>query len=319
MFFILLMSSSMVSISSSSWLIAWLGLEINLMSFIPLMKKMNKFTSEAMIKYFIIQAMASMLLMMSVILTSLKSTTSMSYMPSLITSSSLLMKMGAAPFHFWFPEVMSGLQWTTSLLLATWQKIAPSILLSFTSPKLQFILTVTLLSVMVGSIQSMNQQCLRKLIAYSSINNIGWMLPMIYMNMNMWLLYFTIYSILNTGIIMTWKNMKIFFFSQLNKLFHSNKSMKIFFSMSLLSLGGLPPFLGFLPKWMVIQTMAENSLFTMITMMVTLTLIMLFVYVRMIMFNLTISSKEAMKTNNHQMSPINYLSIYGLTMSFILF
>nr|AOY39994.1 NADH dehydrogenase subunit 2 [Hypothenemus sp. BMNH 1040235] len=319
MFMILLVSSTMISVSASSWLIAWLGLEINLLSFIPLMKNMNKFNSESMIKYFIIQAMASMLLMMSIILTSSKMSNPSLLYPSMMVSSPLLMKMGAAPFHFWFPEVMSGLEWMTALLLATWQKIAPSILLSFTSPKMSFITIIVLMSITVGSIQSMNQQCLRKLIAYSSINNIGWMLPAVMMNMNIWLLYFTIYTIINTGIIMTWKNTKIFFLSQLNKLFHSNKTLKITSSLALLSLGGLPPFLGFLPKWAIIQTMSTNMMFTIITAMVIITLIMLFVYTRMMMSMLSMSSSESMKMNKNNMSILNLLSIYGLAMCFLMF
>nr|AOY39851.1 NADH dehydrogenase subunit 2 [Hypothenemus sp. BMNH 1039837] len=319
MFIILLGSSTMISISASSWLIAWLGLEINLLSFIPLMKTMNKFNSEAMIKYFIIQAMASMLLMMSIVLISSKMKNPEFLYTSMMVSSPLLMKMGAAPFHFWFPEVMSGLEWMTALMLATWQKIAPSVLLSFTSSNMNFMVIIVLMSISVGSIQSMNQQCLRKLIAYSSINNIGWMLPAVMMNMNIWLLYFTVYTIINMGIILTWKNAKIFFISQLNKMFHSNKTLKVTSSMALLSLGGLPPFLGFLPKWMIIQTMSTHKMFTIITMMVIITLIMLFVYTRMLMSTLSMSSSESLKSNKNNMSTMNFLSIYGLVMCFMMF
>nr|AOY40020.1 NADH dehydrogenase subunit 2 [Scolytinae sp. BMNH 1040327] len=319
MFTALLLSSTLISISASSWLIAWLGLEINLLSFIPLMKKMNKFTSEAMIKYFIVQALASMVLIMSMML-SMSNTEMPTYSPySLMMSSSLLLKMGAAPLHYWFPEVMSGLEWPVALLLSTWQKITPSVLLSLSHPETILITLTAIMSIMIGSLQSMGQTCMRKLMAYSSINNIGWMIPLIFMNTNTWMLYLIIYSTISASIILTLKKTKIFYLSQMNKLMHSNKAMKIFFSMSFLSLSGLPPFLGFMPKWMTIQTMILEKMTTTVMVMVIFTLLMVFVYTRIIMTSLAISSTESLKINNNHMSKLIFISVYGLPISTMMF
>nr|AOY39929.1 NADH dehydrogenase subunit 2 [Scolytinae sp. BMNH 1040002] len=321
MFYTLLISSMLISITASSWVVAWLGLEINMLSIITLMKNPNKPSSEEMIKYFTVQATASLVLMASMIMYSMKmGMIDIQYLSLISASSMLIMKMGMAPFHFWFPEVISGTEWSICLLLMTLQKITPSILLSFISPSMTFISVIIIMSILVSSIQSMDQTCLRKLFAYSSINNTGWMLPLIFMNLYSWMTYFIIYTIITTSVVITLKNSKIFFMNQMNKLFHSDKNMKMFFSLSFMSMGGLPPFLGFLPKWMVVKTMISNNMAMLAAMMVILTLPMLFTYMRMIISNLSITTSESLKTtSNHYLSMMNFLTIYGLPIGIIFF
>nr|AOY39864.1 NADH dehydrogenase subunit 2 [Hypothenemus sp. BMNH 1039866] len=321
MFIMLLMSSTLISITASSWMTAWLGLEINMLSIITLMKNPNKSTSQEMIKYFTVQATASLMLMASMIFYSSKlEMFNLEHLFMLMASSMLLMKMGMVPFHFWFPEVIAGNEWKICLLLMTLQKMAPSILLSFIAPSMTFISIIITTSILVSSVQSMDQTCLRKLLAYSSINNTGWMLPLIFMNLYSWITYFMIYTIITMSVILTLKNSKIMFISQMNKMFHSNKNMKMFFSLSFMSMGGLPPFLGFLPKWMVVKTLVMNNMAMLATMMVILTLPLLFTYLRMIINNLSITTSESMKINyNHQLSLMNMLTVYGLPIGIIMF
>nr|AID22236.1 NADH dehydrogenase subunit 2 [Pseudostegana ximalaya] len=284
LFMMIMMTGTMITVTSNSWLSAWMGLEINLLSFIPLMSDNNNsnlMMTEASLKYFLTQALASTVLLFSVILMMLKNIIielNYSYI-SMMMLSSLLMKSGAAPFHFWFPNMMEGMTWMNSLILMTWQKIAPLMLISHVN--LNFLLKISvILSVIVGALGGMNQTSLRKLMAFSSINHLGWMLMILSISKMNWMIYFLFYCFLSGTIIFMFNVFKMFHFNQMFSLFFNSKIMKFLLFMNFLSLGGLPPFLGFLPKWLVIQQLSMNNNFFLLFIMILSTLITLFFYLR---------------------------------------
>nr|YP_009692417.1 NADH dehydrogenase subunit 2 [Mesonemoura metafiligera]QEH58817.1 NADH dehydrogenase subunit 2 [Mesonemoura metafiligera] len=286
LFLLTLMGGTLISTSANSWFGAWMGLEINLLSFIPLMtNSKNLLSTEASLKYFLVQALASATLLFSVILGSLllnPALANSSYSTSLniLISSSLLLKMGAAPFHFWFPGVMEGLNWMNGLMLLTWQKIAPLMLISYTLKLDIFFSLIIILSVIIGSLGGLNQTSIRKILAYSSINHLGWLLAAMSAGENMWGLYFLIYTFLSFAIIFMMNAFKLMHVNQIFSLNSINPINKFAFFITLLSLGGLPPFLGFMPKWLVIQNLVTlGNLFT-VTIMVITTLMTLFYYLR---------------------------------------
>nr|QNE85837.1 NADH dehydrogenase subunit 2 [Microphor holosericeus] len=287
LFLLILMSGSMMTVSANSWLGAWMGLEINLLSFIPLMNDLNNLTStEASLKYFLTQALASSVLLLGIIMYMMKYNliNQMSFNEfniNLIMISSLLLKSGTAPFHFWFPGIMEGLSWMNSLILMTWQKIAPLMLISYFTNSM-FILTIPIiLSIIIGSLGGLNQVSLRKIMAFSSINHLGWMMASMWSNENLWLIYFLFYSFLSITLILLFNNFKLFSFNQLFSSFFSNKIIKFSMMMNLLSLGGLPPFLGFIPKWLTIQYLSMNNHLFLMSILTVMTLITLFFYLRM--------------------------------------
>nr|UDD74615.1 NADH dehydrogenase subunit 2 [Monodiamesa sp. 2 CZ-2021a] len=283
LFLITLISGSLITISSTSWFGAWMGLEINLLSFIPLMMSTNNLlSSEASLKYFLTQALASSILLFSVIFFFLLSNWSnMNFInySNLLISSALLLKSGAAPFHFWFPSVMEGLSWNNSIILMTWQKIAPLMLVSYCM-NLYFFYMIIILSVLMGSLGGLNQTSLRKLMAFSSINHLGWMIAGMLNSENLWMIYFLFYSFLSVTIVFMFNNFKIFNINQMFSFFNSNSYVKFFLFVPLLSLGGLPPFLGFLPKWLIIESLINLNLHFILFVMVCFTLITLFFYLR---------------------------------------
>nr|URX53707.1 NADH dehydrogenase subunit 2 [Kalotermitidae sp. 2 AB-2022a] len=278
-----LIGGILVSISSNSWLGAWMGLEINLMSFIPLMlSQENIYTSEASLKYFIVQALASSTLLFLVMMKALTHqemiSNSKAYEYALMIP--LLLKMGAAPLHWWFPSVMEGLSWTNCLVMMTVQKTAPMMLISYLMSTNTLTLTIITMSVIVGSVGGMNQTSLRKIMTYSSINHTGWMLMALLGGGNLWILYFTVYSLLTSTVVSITESNNISFVNQ-TLMNNSKATIKFVLFMSLLSLGGLPPFVGFLPKWIVIQEMITNNLGFTMTMMVLASLMTLYYYLRM--------------------------------------
>nr|UXX44866.1 NADH dehydrogenase subunit 2 [Aedes koreicus]UXX44879.1 NADH dehydrogenase subunit 2 [Aedes koreicus]UXX44892.1 NADH dehydrogenase subunit 2 [Aedes koreicus] len=324
-FFIMLISGSLISISSNSWLGAWMGLEINLLSFIPLMNegKKNLMTSESSLKYFLTQAFASSILLFAIIMMMMffnNNWTISNNFNNLLILSTLLLKSGAAPFHFWFPGVMEGLSWMNGLTLMTWQKIAPLMLISYNLNYNFFYISI-ILSMIIGALGGLNQTSLRKLMAFSSINHLGWMLMAMMNNELLWLTYFLLYSFLSMSIILMFNNFKLFHFNQIFNFSMMNSSNKFFLFLNLLSLGGLPPFLGFLPKWLVIQNLVELNQFFLLFIAVCLTLITLYYYLRMsysiYMLNYNKNSwmliNSYNNTNMNLILTMNFISIMGLT------
>lgn len=253
------------------------------MSFIPLIINTNNLlSSEASLKYFLTQALASSILLFGVIfffiLRNWRNPRLITY-TNLLIASSLLLKRGAAPFHFWFPRVIEGLSWNNSLILITWQKIAPIILLSYCL-NTNFFIIVIILSIFIGSLGGLNQTSLRKLMAFSSINHLGWIVAGIINRENLWIVYFIFYSFLSIAIIFIFNNFKLFNINQIFGLFNRNSIVKFLIFLSLLSLGGLPPFMGFLPKWLIIESLIGINIFFLLTLIVTFTLITLFFYLR---------------------------------------
>nr|AYM85051.1 NADH dehydrogenase subunit 2 [Leptacris sp. OR304] len=279
-----LMMGTILSISSNSWFGVWMGLEINLLSFIPMLtNNKSMMMNESSIKYFIVQALASTMLLFSILMIQ------MSYpmewekqiIPSMMISSSLLLKIGAAPFHFWFPEVMGASSWNNCLMLMTWQKIAPMMVLSYCIQMSVFIFTITIFSIIIGAMGGLNQTSLRQLMAYSSISHLGWMISSLIISENVWEMYFIIYSLLSMIMVLIFKQMNLFFMNQIYSSSKMSTEIKFMMFLSLLSLGGLPPFLGFMPKWMVMQTLMENNMIPMMTIMIIITTITLYYYMRM--------------------------------------
>nr|AQP28956.1 NADH dehydrogenase subunit 2 [Ruptitermes nr. xanthochiton FG-ND2-26] len=281
---ITLVSGVLVSVSSNSWLGAWIGLEINLMSFIPLMSNVkNMYNTEASLKYFIVQVLASATLLFMVVMKTLTedlfSFDSNPYAPMIICTP-LLLKSGAAPLHWWFPGVMEGLSWENCALLMTVQKAAPLMLMSYLIEINTFTLSIIMMSTIVGAIGGLNQTSMRKILTYSSINHTGWMLIALITSENLWLMYFMIYSTLTLTVVSTIKLSGVSFINQTMMTNKESTLMKFMMFTSLLSLGGLPPFLGFLPKWIVIQAMITNNMIPLATIVVVTSLITLYYYLK---------------------------------------
>nr|YP_010693087.1 NADH dehydrogenase subunit 2 [Dacus eclipsis]WCB98268.1 NADH dehydrogenase subunit 2 [Dacus eclipsis] len=315
MFFFILMMGTMITVSSNSWLGAWMGLEINLLAFIPLMNNNNLMSTEASLKYFLTQAMASAVLLFAIMmmyLNNLPLNQMSSMYNDLIITSSLLLKSGAAPFHFWFPNVMEGLSWMNALILMTWQKIAPLMLISYTTQN-NFITLVTILSTIIGSLGGLNQTSLRKLMAFSSINHLGWMLAAMQTNESMWLIYFSFYTFLSFSLIFILNNFKMFHINQLFNSFFNSKTLKFLLFFNLLSLGGLPPFIGFLPKWLVIQLLVMNNQYVLMTILTVMTLITLFFYLRLCFAAFMLNYYENNWTTNMFINNTSFMTMLTLT------
>nr|YP_010990351.1 NADH dehydrogenase subunit 2 [Capulus dilatatus]WOW98767.1 NADH dehydrogenase subunit 2 [Capulus dilatatus] len=297
MFLLTLGGGTLFSVSSLHWLGIWAGLEINLMGFLPmLVLPKGSIQSESAVKYFVIQALGSSFLIFGSLMTySISYTWEINLTSSLLTNnmgllliiSGLCLKLGFWPFHYWLPSVMAGLSWMSCLLLASWQKIAPLYLMICLMENGNHFLIIFMFclisggSSLMGGLGGINQTQIRPLLAYSSIGHLGWMLFAL-MHME-WVMkvYFFIYLILSICIfMMLWyidmKNMVNL--EKLNK--YEFSAMGIIFM--LLSLGGLPPLLGFVSKWLVMVVSFQGPYFPLMSLFISGSLMSLFYYLSLL-------------------------------------
>nr|Q32ZZ5.1 RecName: Full=NADH-ubiquinone oxidoreductase chain 2; AltName: Full=NADH dehydrogenase subunit 2 [Syconycteris australis]AAS91462.1 NADH dehydrogenase subunit 2 [Syconycteris australis] len=280
---------TLIVMTSSHWLMVWIGFEMNMLAILPvLMKKYNPRSMEAATKYFLTQATASMLLMLAITINLIYSgqwSTANPLNPttSIIMTLALAMKLGLSPFHFWVPEVTQGIQLSSGLILLTWQKLAPMSILYQISPaiNMDLLLSMSLMSVAIGGWGGLNQTQLRKIMAYSSIAHMGWMTAVMTYNPTMALLNLIIYILLTTTTFMTFMLNSTTTTLSLSHTWNKTPLLTTTILILMLSLGGLPPLSGFLPKWMIIQELTKNDSIITPTIMAITALLNLYFYMRL--------------------------------------
>nr|WJH18332.1 NADH-ubiquinone oxidoreductase chain 2 [Coua reynaudii] len=284
-----LLLGTTITISSNHWMMAWTGLELNTLAIIPLIAKSHHPRAiEATIKYFLVQAAASALVLFSSMtnawftgqwdITQLNNPIS-----CLLLTTAIAMKLGLVPFHFWFPEVLQGSPLTTALLLSTVMKLPPITLLLLTSHSLDpFLLTtMAVASTALGGWMGLNQTQIRKILAFSSIAHLGWMTIIIIYNPKLTLMNFYLYAIMTTTVFLNFNSTKTLTLSTMMISWTKNPTMNATLMLTLLSLAGLPPLTGFLPKWLIINDLTKQEMTVTATIIAMLSLLGLFFYLRL--------------------------------------
>nr|AGU68734.1 NADH dehydrogenase subunit 2 [Ducula pacifica]AQX33225.1 dehydrogenase subunit 2 [Ducula pacifica]AQX33231.1 dehydrogenase subunit 2 [Ducula pacifica]AQX33232.1 dehydrogenase subunit 2 [Ducula pacifica] len=284
-----LLLGTTITISSNHWVMAWTGLEINTLAIIPLISKSHHPRAiEATIKYFLVQATASALLLFSSMsnawVTGQWDITQLTHPTScLLLTIAIAMKLGLVPFHFWFPEVLQGSSMTTALLLSTVLKFPPITILFLTSHSLNptLLAIMAIISAALGGWMGLNQTQIRKILAFSSISHMGWMTIIIIYSPNLTLLTFYLYTLMTATVFLTLNTTKALKLTTMMTSWTKTPMLNATLMLALLSLAGLPPLTGFLPKWLIIQELTKQEMTLAATIMAMLSLLGLFFYLRL--------------------------------------
>nr|BAV13876.1 NADH dehydrogenase subunit-2 [Paralichthys olivaceus] len=277
-----------ITFASSHWLLAWMGLEINTLAIIPLMAQHHHPRAvEATTKYFLTQATAAATLLFASMtnawLTGQWDIQQMTHpLATTMIIIALALKIGLAPMHSWLPEVLQGLDLTTGLILSTWQKLAPFALLmqiQLDNPTPLIILGLT--STLVGGWGGLNQTQLRKILAYSSIAHLGWMMLILQFSPLLALLALITYLIMTSSVFLIFKMNKATTINALAISWTKTPILTALIPLVLLSLGGLPPLTGFMPKWFILQELTKQDLATLATLAALTALLSLYFYLRL--------------------------------------
>nr|ABU49993.1 NADH dehydrogenase subunit 2 [Poblana ferdebueni] len=300
-----------ITFASSHWLLAWMGLEMNTLAIIPLMAQHHHPRAvEAATKYFLTQATAAAMLLFA-------STTNawlsgqwevqqISHpVPVAMITLALALKVGLAPLHAWLPEVLQGLDLTTGLILSTWQKLAPFALLLQIQPANSYTLVALgLASTLVGGWGGLNQTQLRKVLAYSSVAHLGWMVIVLQFSPSLTLLALLTYFVMTFSTFMTFKLNNSTTINMLATSWSKTPILTSIAPLILLSLGGLPPLTGFMPKWLILQELAKQDLALTATFAALSALLSLYFYLRLTYaMTLTMSPNNLPATAPWRLSP----------------
>nr|YP_009115775.1 NADH dehydrogenase subunit 2 [Temnopleurus hardwickii]AJC10783.1 NADH dehydrogenase subunit 2 [Temnopleurus hardwickii] len=293
--FLTISLGTFIVISSHNWFIIWIGLEISTLALIPLLcSNFSPRNIEASIKYFLIQALSAALLLNGAMIQAWLTGSWSILDPAnnitmLCASIALAFKIGLAPCHFWFPDVLQGLPLTQGLIVATWQKIAPLILVfSITNITFSTMLILTgLVSIVVGGWGGLNQTQTRKILAFSSIANMGWIVITSVYSIQAAIIMLIIYLLINAAIFLLLNLLTVFSLGHLNNISQLSPISIILITLLILSLGGLPPLTGFMLKFTSLCFLVNNNFILLSSLMIIGSLLSLFFYLR-VSFNVSL-------------------------------
>nr|AEO15890.1 NADH dehydrogenase subunit 2 [Psilodraco breviceps] len=284
-----------MTFASSHWLLAWIGLELNTLAIIPLMTQTHHPRAvEATTKYFLIQASAAAVLLFAATtnawLTGQWNIQQDAHpLPIAMATLALALKLGLAPLHSWMPEVFQGLNLTTGLILATWQKLAPLALLTqIQTPNSQLLIFLGVASTLTGGWGGLNQTQLRKMLAYSSTAHLGWMVLVLQFNPSLTILAVSVYIPTTATTFLTLKLAKATNINMLAISWAKAPALAALTPLVLLSLAGLPPLTGFMPKWLILQELSKQGLALTATLAALTALLSLYYYLRL-MYAMTLT------------------------------
>ena len=316
---ILILSSvlgMMIMISSNDLIVFYMGLELQSLALYVLatFNRDNIKSSEAGLKYFVLSALSSGLLLygcsliygftgstnFNVIATQLNSNEYALTFGIVFILVGLAFKISAVPFHMWAPDVYEGSPTSVTLFFTMVPKIAAlSVFIRFLYvpffnliDQWQMILIfLSIASMVFGAVAAIGQKNLKRLVAYSSIGHIGYVLAGLATGSNDGVqnsvIYITIYVIMNLGlfscILMMKRNNE--YYEQIDDLSGLSKNHPLL-SLSLLiilfSLAGIPPLAGFFAKFYIFKSVLEQSMYFLAIVGLLSTVIAAFYYLRII-------------------------------------
>ena len=313
---------TMVMISAKSLLMLYLGIELLSLSLYALIgfNKKSPLSSEAAIKYYILGAMSSGILLFGISLIygftgsilydeisrelAIIDNQSVQYMGIVFgivfITASVCFKFGAAPFHMWVPDIYQGSLVSTTVLLSTLPKIGVFIVflklyyIAFISIETiwsDILIFVGTLSIIIGSIFALSQTNIKRLLAYSAISNIGFIILSLGLPSMAGLqasfyyaIIYTLTALASFGIIthITVNSLGVEDIRGLSGLSKTHPFISILILITMLSSAGIPPLIGFHAKLIVIQSIIDSSMIWLAVIVVLMTVISAYYYLKVI-------------------------------------
>uniref|UniRef100_UPI0030E26EC5 NADH dehdrogenase subunit 2 n=1 Tax=Henricia sanguinolenta TaxID=72675 RepID=UPI0030E26EC5 len=278
-----------VVVFSDHWFSVWVGLEINTLGIIPILcYQFSPRSVESTVKYFVVQSISAAVILnvgltQSLFFNSWLLGQPLGWFSSGVLGLAMALKLGLFPCHFWLPDVLQGVGFMQGLVLSTWQKIAPFLVLIYVVESLNVVLfcLVGAFSSLVGGWGGLNQTQIRKILAFSSISHLGWICSVVCYSWKLGLLMFFVYVFINSGVFLLSWELNLSFLGFLGRMFFLNYVSGLCFFLVVLSLGGLPPLFGFSIKFLALDCIISNGGFLVGGLLIFGSLLSLFFYLRM--------------------------------------
>ena len=323
----------MVMISSNDLIVFYMGLELQSLALYVLasFNRDNLLSTESGLKYFILSALSSGLLLYGCSLVyGFAETTNFNQI--LINSNNteygltfgivfilvgLAFKISAVPFHMWAPDVYQGSPTSVTIFFAILPKIAAlTVFIRFLYVPFvnmidqwqMIIIFLSIASMIFGAVAAIGQTNLKRLVAYSSIGHMGYALAGLSVGTNEGIqssiTYMSIYLVMNLAffscLFMLRRNET--YYEKIEDLSGLSKNHPIL-SFSLLvilfSLAGIPPLAGFFAKFYIFMAVIEQSMYFLAVVGLLSTVIAAFYYLRIIKIIYFDPEKEMYEKNHH--------------------
>jgi len=313
----------MLLVSAYDLISLYLAIELQSLSFYVLasFKKNSAFSTEAGLKYFILGAFSSGLILFgSSLIYGFSGTTNFEDLARLLSGLSssslsvqaiflglsflaagLLFKLAAAPFHMWSPDVYEGAPTTVSTFFAVVPKIgifAVFLRLFYGTfydllPYWQYILLwCALVSVIIGSFVAIRQKKIKRLLAYSAISHVGYLLIAFAtgtvegaQSLLFYLVVYMVTSITIWSVVLSVETLgtpQSKFNTSFQSMVTTNPILAITTALTLFSMAGVPPLAGFCAKLYVFLSAIESSLIFVSVLAILTSVIAAFYYIRII-------------------------------------
>ena len=348
LFILFAILGSFVLISSDNFLTAFIGLELQSLSLylMAAFNTKNLKSNEAGIKYFSLGALSSGFLLFGIsmiyydtgsfYMQNLNNFTTISEIGLSLVLISLFFKVSAAPFHIWTPDVYEGSPTISTLFFASLPKFASLIFLFRVYQEvnisgiqsLNYIFQIVCaISLLVGVYGAITQKVIKRLLAFSSINHIGFMLLGImsyqFMSEGTLFFYLIIYLITTFGIFAVLLNLRTVEgeftkISQLNGLRFTSNSKSISMLVFFFSLAGIPPFAGFFAKFFILSASINDGFFFLSIVAVLSSVIAAFYYLTIIKNMFFNKSEIELLDDNNKIGKAIFVS-FGLIITLFFF
>mgnify|MGYP001231482712 FL=1 len=348
LFILFAILGSFVLISSDNFLTAFIGLELQSLSLylMAAFNTKNLKSNEAGIKYFSLGALSSGFLLFGIsmiyydtgsfYMQNLNNFTTISEIGLSLVLISLFFKVSAAPFHIWTPDVYEGSPTISTLFFASLPKFASLIFLFRVYQELNIsgiqslnyiFQIVCAISLLVGVYGAITQKVIKRLLAFSSINHIGFMLLGImsyqFMSEGTLFFYLIIYLITTFGIFAVLLNLRTVEgeftkISQLNGLRFTSNSKSISMLVFFFSLAGIPPFAGFFAKFFILSASITDGFFFLSIVAVLSSVIAAFYYLTIIKNMFFNKSEIELLDDNNKIGKVIFIS-FGLIITLFFF
>ena len=285
-----------VMVSATSLIALYVGLELQSLASYVLAsyRRTDERSAEAGLKYFVLGALASGILLYGIsLLYGFTGTMTFNGIaaafgrgaPSLgllfglvFVLAGLAFKASAVPFHMWTPDVYEGAPTPVTMFFGSAPKAAAVLLATrlcieglgpATDAWRQIVIFAALASIFLGAIAAYGQTNIKRLLAYSSINNVGFALVGLAagtaQGASSVLFYMAVYIVMTLGafLCVMWmrdaQGRPVESISSLSGLAQTRPAFAAAFAIFMFSLAGIPPLFGFWPKWMVFNAAVSNG------------------------------------------------------------
>nr|UEP17961.1 NADH dehydrogenase subunit 2 [Ophiocreas oedipus] len=289
-YFFFLLVSMVGAFISSNWFLIWLWVELNSLCLIPILSGDSSLRCvESTIKYYVFQAFGSVTFLLGILFryffySNLSVLGDYGVIPYFLVVLGLCIKAGVFPLHFWFVDVISGLKFYEGAFVAVVSKVIPIYLLIILSGQSSLALysLIGLGSVIIGSIFGLSQLQLRKILSLSSVSHLGWLI-VLFPYLVIWVSgsLFFVYVLMTLPLFWIGGFYSVEHYFKVKGLW-SNFSFVFVFVVSILSLAGFPPLLGFFYKWVMLYFLVIKGNYLMVAILILLSLVSLYFYLNLV-------------------------------------